>query len=135
MRREPAQGASQLARRVLAGAEHDLRQSWLPGRTPPASAGSSPALTTDDLPLPDGPTTANSDAPTRCATSSATSSSRPKKYSASSRSNAARPLYGQRIDAGAGWGSTRSQRRLQLGDAPGEFLREGAGVAAAGRRP
>ena len=54
---------------------------------------------TDDFPLPDGPTIASSGAPTRRATSSATSRSRPKKYSASSASNAARPLYGQTIGA------------------------------------
>jgi hypothetical protein len=40
----------------------------LPGSTPPASACSRPALTTDDLPLPDGPTTPSSGAPTRRAT-------------------------------------------------------------------
>ena len=55
------------------------RQPSLPGRTPPASAGSSPARRTDDLPLPDGPTMPRKPAPTSRATSSATSRSRPKK--------------------------------------------------------
>ena len=68
--------------------------SSLPGKTPPASAGSRPARTTEDLPLPDGPTTPSSDVPTSRATSSATSRSRPKKYSASATSNGASPLKG-----------------------------------------
>ena len=55
------------------------RQPSLPGRTPPARAGRRPARRTDDLPLPDGPTMPRKPAPTRRATSSATSRSRPKK--------------------------------------------------------
>ena len=55
------------------------RQWSEPGSTPSARAGSSPARSADDLPLPDGPITA-SGAPTSRATSSATSRSRPKKY-------------------------------------------------------
>ena len=66
----------------------------LPGSTPPASAGRRPARSTDDLPLPDGPTMPRKPAPTRRATSSAMSRSRPKKYSASTGSKLARPLNG-----------------------------------------
>ena len=114
-------------------------QSSLPGRTPPARAGSSPARSTDDLPLPDGPTTASNGAPTRRATSSATSRSRPKKYSASAASNVARPLYGQTagrdgvLAVGADQAGALASR-LQLDDAAGELLLERAGLAAAGRR-
>jgi hypothetical protein len=57
-------------------------QSSEPGSTPLASAGNSPARTAEDFPLPDGPTTASRGEPTSRATSSATSRSRPKKYSA-----------------------------------------------------
>ena len=53
-----------------------------------------PARTTDDLPLPDGPTTPSSGEPTSRATSSATSRSRPKNTWASSHSKLARPLNG-----------------------------------------
>ena len=59
--------------------ERIWRQPALPGRTPPASAGSNPARRTDDLPLPDGPTMPRKPEPTSRATSSATSRSRPKK--------------------------------------------------------
>ena len=82
---------------------------WLPGSTPLASAGSRPARTTDDLPLPDGPTTPSSGAPTSRATSSATSRSRPKKYGASSASNDARPLKGHTTGASPSCGSAGSR--------------------------
>ena len=58
------------------------RQPSEPGTTPSASAGRRPARTAEDLPLPEGPTTASRVEPTRRATSSATRRSRPKKYSA-----------------------------------------------------
>ena len=62
---------------------------------PPASAGRRPARTAEDLPLPEGPTTASSVEPIRRATSSATRRSRPKKYSACAASKGARPRNGQ----------------------------------------
>ena len=65
------------------------------GSTPSASAGSRPARTTEDFPLPDGPTTPSSVVPTSLGTSSRTRRSRPKKYCASATSNAASPLNGQ----------------------------------------
>ena len=76
------------------------RQRSDPGSTPPASAGSSPARTADDLPLPDGPITASNGEPTSRATSSATNRSRPKKYSAWSASNVASPGNGQTAASG-----------------------------------
>ena len=75
-------------------------QSLLPGRAPVHMAGNRPALTIEDLPLPEGPTTARKRLPASRAASSATSASRPKKNSASSGSNAARPLYGHARPAG-----------------------------------
>jgi hypothetical protein len=51
--------------------------------------------------LPDGPITASSGEPTSRATSSATSRSRPKKYSAWAASNVARPRNGHTAEAGA----------------------------------
>ena len=65
----------------------------------------SPARTTDDLPLPDGPITNSTRSRSSRATSSATSLSRPKNRSASSGWNAARPRYGQ----------TRPRRRIGPG--------------------
>ena len=44
-----------------------------------SNAGNNPALTSEDFPLPDGPTRPSSGAPTARATSSAISRSRPKK--------------------------------------------------------
>ena len=61
------------------GRSSTRRHRSLPGRTPSARAGRRPARRTDDLPLPDGPTMPRKRAPTRRATSSATSRSRPKK--------------------------------------------------------
>ena len=86
-------------RSAAIGAAPGRSSTWdhvsLPGRTPPATAGRRPARTADDLPLPDGPTTAMQVAPTIRATRSATRRSRPKKNRASAGSNGARPLNGQ----------------------------------------
>ena len=108
--------------------------SSLPGSTPPASAGSRPARTTDDLPLPDGPTTPSSGAPTSRATSSATSRSRPKKYGASATSNEARPLNGHTTGAVV-VADQRDvlARRLELDDAAGQLGLHRAQLGAAGR--
>ena len=62
--------------------------------TPPQIAGTSPARTTDDLPLPDGPTTARNADPASRSARFSTSSSRPKKNSASWGWKASSPLYG-----------------------------------------
>ena len=49
--------AAKLVQRPLAGTQAaDAASLSLPGRTPPARAGRRPARSTDDLPLPDGPT-------------------------------------------------------------------------------
>ena len=73
----------------------------LPGRTTMTvrsceSSGPTPACTNDDLPTPEGPTTARNGATlSRLATVSA-SASRPKKSCASTAVNEARPRYGGR---------------------------------------
>ena len=71
-----------------------IRQPSEPGIAPRRIAGRSPARTTDDLPLPLGPTTARNRVVPRRFTSCSRSSSRPKKSSASASSNARNPLYG-----------------------------------------
>ena len=86
-------------------------QSSLPGRTPPASAGSRPARRTEDLPLPDGPTTPSSGAPTSCATSSATSRSRPKKYVGVGRLERCQALERADHQAAAAGAAPRALRR------------------------
>ena len=63
-----------------------------PGIAPRRSAGISPARTTDDLPLPLGPTTARKRVSPSRSSSCSTSASRPKKSAASASSNARRPL-------------------------------------------
>ena len=91
-------------------------------------AGIRPARTTDDLPLPERPTSVTSPVPPTLPTSSPTSSSRPKNSPASSSRNASRPRYGQtasltrpapsigwpRMPASRSWscaGSSGSRRR------------------------
>ena len=115
-------------------------QLSLPGSTPPASARQQPG--------PQRPTTcrcrtgrrrASSGAPTSRATSSATSCSRPKKYSASSVSNVARPLYGQTtgaLDVRAVRGDEPGAlaRRLQVDDAAGQLGLQRPGLGC-GRPP
>jgi hypothetical protein len=61
------------------GAKTSVGQSALPGRAPRPRAGSSPARTTDDLPLPDGPSTARKRVVLSFSTRCWTSESRPKK--------------------------------------------------------
>jgi hypothetical protein len=72
------------------------RQGSDPARTPVSSAGSSPARSSDDFPLPDGPTTATRLASETRATSSATRRSRPKKLSASAASKPIGAAWGRR---------------------------------------
>jgi hypothetical protein len=56
--RHAQQADLQLVQRVRAGHHLDHEPSLRPRQSAPARAGSNPALTTDDLPLPLGPTTA-----------------------------------------------------------------------------
>ena len=63
-----------------------VRHGPSPGSCPLCTSGIRPALTSDDLPLPDAPTTATSRRSSTRAASSATSSSRPTKRSASAGS-------------------------------------------------
>ncbi len=58
------------------------------------SAAATPARTSDDFPLPDGPTTTSTPFADSRRRHSPTSTSRPKKPSASSTSNGTRPRYG-----------------------------------------
>src|SRR3989442_15864874 len=97
-----------------------------PGSFPVQSAGRSPALSTEDLPLPDGPITARKAVSDKRTASSATSSSRPKNQSASSGWNASRPLYGQ--GPGAGTASSTSASA----DSPAVVT--GAGIVRTSRR-
>ena len=66
----------------------------------PQALAANPAMTADDLPIPDGPTTISSGSCWRTATISATARSRPKKSSASACSNAS--------SRGTGCGSERT---------------------------
>ena len=104
-----------------------------------------PARTAEDLPLPDGPTTASSGEPTSRATSSATSRSRPKKYSAWAASKVASPRNGQTAGSGAlrppRLGRAGRARRAPAGEqVAGQIGLGGAQLAAlaggaAGARP
>ena len=95
-------------------------------RGPWRIAGSSPALTTLDLPLPLGPTTAMNrprvpGSPRRLISRS-TSRSRPWKSAASAASKARRPLYGLSISTSRSDGIGRiasaepSERRVEIAD-------------------
>ena len=69
---------------------------------PDLRRGTNPALTTDDFPMPDGPTTMVRPPDPTCSTSSSTSVSLPKKSAASASLKAPRPLYGLRASVSAG---------------------------------
>ena len=91
------------------------------------------------MPLPDGPTMPRKPPPTSLATSSATSRSRPKKYSASTGSKLASPLNGQtpvgsdaRGGRRAGEGLRLLACELQVDDAAGELGLDLAEPASAG---
>ena len=81
------------------GVNRNDAQASLPGSAPRRNAGSSPARTSDDFPLPDGETRARKRVVFSRSNSRWTSASRPKNSSASSSSNACRPRYGQRGSA------------------------------------
>ena len=92
--RPPSARRAVRARATLRGRAADR----LLGRTrlySPPRAGTRPAQRSDDLPLPEGPTSASRGVSTSLAVSSSTSRSRPKKTSTSSGSKGASPLYGQ----------------------------------------
>ncbi|HNY34006.1 MAG TPA: hypothetical protein PKK68_05050 [Methanothrix soehngenii] len=72
-----------------------IPQRSLPGRAQRRRAGIRPAPITEDLPLPDGPSTARKRGSfARLDSSLSTSRLRPKKNSASDSVNAASPRYG-----------------------------------------
>ena len=65
-----------------------------PGSAPPRSAGMIPARASEDLPLPDAPTTARKRPAFSRSIARWVSASRPKKSSASASSNGRKPRYG-----------------------------------------
>ena len=77
-----------------------------PGRSPRRSAGSTPALTSDDFPAPDGPTAAAKRPSARVSSICRIRSSRPKKSSESAMANGTQTLV--RV------GERASKRRLPL---------------------
>ena len=80
---------------------HDLdRPAVAPREGATRSAGTRPARTSDDLPLPDGPRTARKRLAFSCSRMAWTSPSRPKKRSACASSNVWRPRYGQASSRG-----------------------------------
>ena len=76
------------------GCSTQIVQPVTSGRAPARSAGTSPARTSEDLPLPEAPTTARKRARLSISTSRCTSRSRPKNSFASSSPNGCRPRYG-----------------------------------------
>ena len=131
-RRRPAgaSAASSSSSGYAPGNISTIGQRSDPGSAPAASAGTRPARTTEDLPLPLGPTTARKRVARRAARRGAPSiASRPKKSAASASSNARRPLYGFRVSRpsarpGARPGRARAGRR---DSAPGPRARAGPG--------
>ena len=86
-----------------------------------AGVAATPARTSDDFPVPEGPTTARTPVARSRSRQAAMSRSRPKNASASATSYALSPGYGERSDAAA----------AEAPPAPGP----GAGSPARGRRP
>ncbi len=82
------------------GRSSTCRQPALPGSAPAASAGRTPARSSEDFPIPDGPRMPTSGHSASRAISSETTRSRPQKKSASEPSKAARPLNGHSTGAG-----------------------------------
>ena len=73
---------------------------------PRATRATLPPRTNDDFPLPEAPTTATNRKRSARATSSATSTSRPKNSARSSGSNTTRPLYGgHAVSSSSVWSS------------------------------
>ena len=81
--------------------------------SPGPNAGSTPARSTDDFPLPDPPTTATKPRSRTRPTSSPATSSRPKNSSRSSRWNGSSPGYGHSV-AGFGRADARGGDREDL---------------------
>ena len=88
--------ASSSVERVRAREHVDDRPRSEPSIAPRRSAGTSPARTTDDFPLPLGPTTARNRVSASRSTSCPTSSSRPKKSAASAFLERTQALVGVR---------------------------------------
>ena len=91
--------------------------------SPMPSSGATPARSTDDLPLPEAPTTARNGCRRSRSTMSATTSSRPKKRSAS--------VGGEREEAGVR-ALGRRRRGVHAGRGDGEHLLGLAHAAQAG---
>ena len=119
--RRPRRGCARAPHRDASrGAEQDLAPARAARQRARPSAGSTPARSSEDLPIPDGPRMPTSGHSASRATSSEISRSRPQKNSASELSNAARPLNGHRTGrSGAG--------RLDLGAVELELRGRGAG--------
>ncbi len=66
--------------------------SQFPDAAPARTAGTSPARTTEDLPMPEGPTTATNERSPITSSSSSTRPVLPQKSAASASWNAWRPL-------------------------------------------
>ena len=109
------------------------------------SAGTRPARTSDDFPLPDAPDTARKPERAIRASAAAMSASRPKNSSSSSTPNGCSPRYGQATLATAGasprssassWRSTPSSSSVELSAGfHAEFVGEPlAGLADRGER-
>ena len=90
-------------------------QPALPGMPSARKAGSKPAHTRDDLPLPEGPTTAIRRWSRSRSTSSATTRRRPKKSADFASSKASSPRYGQAASGNAGDRSGSKSARVASG--------------------
>ena len=92
------------------------------------SAAATPARTSDDLPQPEGPTTASTPTAASRRRHTSTSASRPKKPSVSSTSYGTRPKYGQTAP-GSG-SASGDERRVLTQDRLLQRDQVGAGVDA-----
>ena len=93
------------------GVSRIVVQAPAPGRVPLQAAGNRPARSTEDLPEPDGPTTAKNGVSASRMVSSATNCSRPKNHLAFSAWNAVRPMYGARSPSTEGGASSGASGR------------------------
>ena len=109
-------------------------RSSLPGRTPSASAGSSPARSTEDLPLPDGPTTPEqrrADQPRDQLGDQPLAAEEVRRVRDVERRQ---PLERARAPAPPRRRPRRAPARLQLDDAAGQLGLHRAQLGATGRR-
>ena len=158
VRRDPKQCRLELVDRMLPGQHVRDEDSLRAPIAPPRIAGTSPALTTDDLPPPLGPTSArthvNPCRPRQVSTTKrVVSSPRPKKSWASASVNALSPLNGLRTSASRGaamvcaWAPLRAAGDLgrvyglradgravdELGEHPGHLVRPSTPCASEAR--